>query len=112
MTTGENISTDSSWEQFKKEGLSLLNTIGKVVDQTANELSKLTVVSLEQEDRQKLDLLVDTGVVENRSAALRYLIQEGSRTRKDVFEKIEKTHAEIQMLKENLGAVFASKQVK
>ncbi len=112
MSAEENTSNNSSWEQFKKEGLSFLNALGKVVDQAASDLSKLTVLSMEAEDRQRLDQLVGAGVSENRSAALRYLIQEGSRTRKDLFEKIENTNAEIKNLKENLGVVFASKQVK
>ncbi|MAT44304.1 MAG: hypothetical protein CL609_18385 [Anaerolineaceae bacterium] len=112
MSAEENTSINSNWEQFKKEGLSLLNSLGKVIDQAANDLSKLTVVSLEEEDRQRLDQLVGAGVVENRSAAARYLIGEGARTRKDLFEKIERTNAEIKNLKENLGVIFASKQVK
>jgi len=112
MAENEQNQTESSWESFKKEGLTMLKTLGNLIDQAADDLSKLTVVSLEMDDRKKIDSLVNAGVVNNRGAALRYLVSAGIRSKKEVFEKISQTDQEIQHIKENLGKTFASQQME
>ena len=112
MSTQEQTQTRSHWDEIKKEGLSLLSALGKAIDQTAQDLSKITVLSLEMDEREKLDKLVKAGIFNSRSDALRYLINEGARTRKDLFDKIDLTDNEIQNLKQNLLQTFASKQME
>jgi Arc/MetJ-type ribon-helix-helix transcriptional regulator len=108
----ENKPQSTSWEQIKRDTLKLLESLGKAIDQTASELSKLSVVSLENEDRKSMDQLVSAGVVENRSQAVRFLIREGTNAKRELYAQIEKTNAEIQLLRQQLGTPFAGKQTE
>ena len=82
----------------------------KAIDQTANNLSKLVLISLEVDERQKLEKLVDSGLVSNLKDAARLMIQEGIKARTDLFSQINETNADIQALTNQLENKFASKQ--
>lgn len=100
----------STWDQIKDDSKRLLGSLEKAIDQTATSLSKLVLISLEVEDRQKLEKLVDSGLVSNLKDAARLMIQEGIKARADLFSQINETNADIQVLKKQLENKFASKQ--
>lgn len=88
----------------------MLNSLEKAIDQTASSLSKLVLISLDIDERQKLEKLVDSGLVSNIKEAARLMIQEGIKARSDLFSQINETNADIQALKKQLEIKFASKQ--
>ena len=100
----------STWNQIKDDSKRLLSSLEKAIDQTANSLSKLVLISLDVEERQKLEKLVDSGLVSNLKDAARLMIQEGIKARSDLFSQINETNADIQALKKQLEIKFASKQ--
>lgn len=112
MTTVSQTTSGDSWERVRKEAIGFFKTLGQLVDDAADELSKLTVVSLEAEDRQKVDFLVKARVVETRSQAVRFLIREGAIKRADIFDKVHQTQVEIENLRQSLDSTFASKQTE
>jgi tyrosyl-tRNA synthetase len=109
---GNSQTQTSTWDQIKDDSKRLFKTFEKAVDETANNLSKLILVSLEPEDRQKLEKLVESGLASSVKEAARLMIQEGIKTRADLFTQINKTNMEIQDLKNQLDINFASKQTE
>jgi t-SNARE complex subunit (syntaxin) len=55
-----------------------------------------------------LDLLVEAGVAETRSKAAASLLKESVQDRQEIFEKVEKTRAQIASLKEQLHSLVGS----
>ncbi len=100
----------STWDQIKDDLKRLLSSLEKAIDQTANSLSKLVLISLDVEDRKKLEKLVESGLVTNLKDAARLMIQEGIKARSDLFSQINETNADIQALKKQLEIKLASKQ--
>ena len=110
MATVNNTQTTSTWDQIKDDSSRLLKSLGKVVDQLANDFSKIMVVSIEEEERKKMDQLVNAGLVENRGEALRFLVKEGIKACQETFSRIQHTNVEIDHLKKQIGEQFNSKQ--
>ena len=100
----------STWDQIKDDSKRLLSSLEKAIDQTANSLSKLVLISLDVEDRKKLEKLVESGLVTNLKDAAHLMIQEGVKARSDLFSQINETNADIQALKKQLEIKLASKQ--
>jgi metal-responsive CopG/Arc/MetJ family transcriptional regulator len=57
---------------------------------------------LKDEDLEKLDALVETELFKSRSEAAAYFIQEGIRSKNDLFEKVMPTIEKIKQLKETI----------
>lgn len=93
---------DSSWEPVLRETARLFESLGKALVSTAQDLSSLMVIRVDHETRERLDLLVEAGVARNRREGAEALITEGFKTQQDVFEKIERTRAQISALKAQL----------
>lgn len=100
----------STWDQIKDDSKRLLSSLEKAIDQTASSLSKIVMISLEVEERQKLEKLVESGLVSNIKEAARLMIQEGIKARADLFTQINQTNEDIQVLKNQLEVKLASKQ--
>lgn len=110
MTTVNNSQSASTWDQIKDDSSRLLKSLGKIVDQLADDFSKIMVVSIEEEERKKMDQLVSAGLAENRGEALRYLVKEGIKACQETFSRIQHTNTEIDHLKKQIGEQFANKQ--
>ena len=110
MTTVNNSQSASTWDQIKDDSSRLLKSLGKIVDQLAEDFSKIMVVSIEEEERKKMDQLVSAGLVENRGEALRFLVKEGVKACQETFSRIQHTNTEIDQLKKQIGEQFANKQ--
>jgi len=100
----------STWDQIKGDSKRLLNTLEKAIDQTADSLSKLVVITLEPEDRKQLEKLVDSKLASNMKDAARMMIQEGIKSRADLFSQIKQTKNEIDKLKNQLEVDFATRK--
>ena len=112
MSTANNTQPVSTWDQIKGDSIKLLNSLGKVVDQLAEDFSKIMVATIEPDQRSKMDQLVQAGFVENRGEALRFLVKEGINACKETFSRIETTNTEIDHLKKDLEDKFSSKQTE
>jgi len=102
----------STWDQIKDDSKRLLNTLEKAIDQTADSLSKLVVITLEPEDRKQLEKLVDSKLASNIKDAARMMILEGIKARSDLFSQIKQTNNEIDKLKNQLEVDFATRKTE
>ncbi len=79
-------------------GDNLKETFGNV--RTARD--SVVMVRIDKESKDKLDELVDAGVVSSRSEAAAFLISEGIKARGPLFDKISAKIEEIRKAKEEL----------
>ena len=88
-----------------EEAVKLFESLGKAIVTTAQDVSNLIVVPVDKVTREKLDMLIETGAAESRRDVVAGLVREGLQSRADVFERIEKTRAQIAALKQQLRSV-------
>lgn len=100
----------STWDQIKDDSKRLLNTLEKAIDQSAENLSKLVLITLEPEERKQLEKLVDSKLVSNIKDAASMMIQEGIKARSDLFTQINQTNDDIEKLKNQLEVNFSTKK--
>ncbi|MHB8135503.1 MAG: hypothetical protein ACYDH1_14930 [Anaerolineaceae bacterium] len=100
----------STWDQIKDDSKRLLNTLEKAIDHSAENLSKLVLITLEPEERKQLEKLVDSKLVSNIKDAASMMIQEGIKARSDLFTQINQTNDDIEKLKNQLEVNFSTKK--
>lgn len=108
--SNETQTTTTTWDQIKADSKRLLSSLETLLDQTASSLSKLALVTLEEEERNKINQLVDSNLVSNQREAIRMMVKEGIKSRPDIFTHVENTKHEIDIIKEDLKMKFSSKQ--
>jgi hypothetical protein len=81
-----------------KTALEIAREFGKM----AEDLTGMMLIRADKSLRTKLDMLVESGVVQTRREALEMLIRSGEAQRSRIFEQIEKTRVEIEALKKGL----------
>lgn len=80
----------------------LFKAFGQAVVMTAQEVTNLLVLHLDQDTCKHLDMLVEAGLAHHRAEAASMLIAAGIQARRPVFEKINQTGAQIAILKRQL----------
>lgn len=85
-----------------------MELLGKALLKTAQDVSNLMVVPVDKVTRAQLDLLVEAGVAETRTKAAASLLKESVQSRQEIFEKVEKTRAQIEALKQQLHSLVGS----
>lgn len=90
------------------ETAKVMESLGKALIKTAQDVSNLMVVPVDKVTRAQLDLLVEAGVAETRTKAAASLLKESVQSRQEIFEKVEKTRAQIASLKEQLHSLVGS----
>jgi hypothetical protein len=100
--------TMPSLTKIVDETAKVMESLGKALIKTAQDVSNLMVVPVDKVTRAQLDLLVEAGVAETRSKAAASLLKESVQNRQEIFEKVEKTRAQIASLKEQLHSLVGS----
>lgn len=98
-----------TFDEVVDEAVGLLESLGRALVCTAQDISQLMVIRTDAEMRERLDLLVDAGVVKSRRAGARAMIQEGIEARQPLFEEIERTQVRIAALKGQLRSLVTVK---
>lgn len=88
-----------------EETAKLFELMGRAIVTTAQELTNQMVVPVDKETRQCMDLLIQTGAVKTRTEAATFLLNEGIKANSPLFEKIVRTNAQINSLREQLRSV-------
>ncbi|MBN2391377.1 MAG: hypothetical protein JXR84_11665 [Anaerolineae bacterium] len=107
-TTAEPADTMPTLTKIVDETAKVMESLGKALIKTAQDISNLMVVPVDKITRTQLDLLVEAGVAETRSKAAASLLKESVQNRQEIFEKVEKTRAQIASLKEQLHSLVGS----
>ncbi|MGC9394361.1 MAG: hypothetical protein ACP5J4_05855 [Anaerolineae bacterium] len=106
--TTESADTMPTLTKIVDETAKVMESLGKALIKTAQDVSNLMVVPVDKLTRAQLDLLVEAGVAETRSKAAASLLKESVQNRQEIFEKVEKTRAQIASLKEQLHSLVGS----
>ncbi|RLE63458.1 MAG: hypothetical protein DRN53_02185 [Thermoprotei archaeon] len=79
----------------------MLKDIEKIEKQIikAWKRSNVVMTRLNDEDMAKVDALVEVGIFDSRSEAVAFLVHEGIKARKDIFDKIMPIVNQIQELR-------------
>ena len=87
------------------ETVKLLESLGKAFMNTAQDVSKLMVIKVDDQIRDSLDTLVDAGLSNNRRQAASTMMEEGINAKSVDFQKIEKTKEEIAKLRQQMQSL-------
>jgi len=98
----------SSFAMIVGETAKVLESLGKALIKAAQDVSDLMIVPTDKVTRAQLDLLVEAGVAETRGKAAGSLLKEAVENRQEVFDRIEKTRAQIAALKQQLHTLAGS----
>ncbi len=100
--------TSPTFTKIIDESAKLMESLGKALIKTAQDVSNLVVVPVDKVTRAQLDLLVEAGVGETRSKVAAGLLKEAVQSRQEILEKVEKTRAQIEALKQQLRSLVGS----
>jgi hypothetical protein len=98
-TSSEEKRSESASGEIKTEAVKLFNLLGRAVSITFQEVTNRLPMHLDPEIRHHLDLLVEYGAAQDRQEALKFLVDEGIQANRSLFEKIERTSAQIVALR-------------
>lgn len=95
----------TAWDNVLKETAKVFESLGKAIVTTAQSASHLMLVEMDQDTLDQLDLLVKNGMAKNRQEAAAELIVEGLKSRNAIFDRIQKTNAEIAALRQQIRSL-------
>ena len=104
----EHTDTMPSLTKIVDETAKVMESLGKALIKAAQDVSNLMVVPVDKVTRAQLDLLVEAGVAETRNKAAASLLKESVQARQEIFDKVEKTRAQIASLKDQLHSLVGS----
>ncbi len=93
------------FESIVKETVKAVESLSKAIVNVAQDSSEMLVVNVDAETRKQLDMLVKSGVASSRREAASMLIREGLKEKGRLFDKIERTNAQIAELRKQLQSL-------
>ncbi len=108
---------DESKEAFKQayqsSGVeSLGENVKEAVDRALSRRENVVMVRLNTESVQRVDELVEAGVVSSRSESVAFLVSEGIGAQSELFERIEQKVEQIRRVKQELRDLLNEKPPK
>jgi len=94
--------TASGLDEIKAETIKLLKLSGRAAAMTFQVVTNRLLVHLDHETCRKLDLLVESGAAQDRHEAVLFLLSEGIKANRAIFEKVERANAQITSLQAQL----------
>lgn len=94
-----------SVQQFFDEVGDLLITLGRAVGKVAEDATGLMVMPVDAQARHDLDALVEAGLAKTRAQAAVQLLRDGVQSNQSVYEKVERTRAQIDALRSQLRSL-------
>ncbi len=114
--------TEKNSKQIKGKIDEITYQVEKVATKTAESIKKafekalaarntVLTIRVNEESNEKLNMLVEAGIFKSRSESAAFLIQEGIKNQKELFEKINDKLKKIEKLKKELRDTIA-KEIK
>ncbi len=97
---------ESLVEEARSAGETLGENLREAIQSVLAGRDNVVMVRINKESLAKLDELVDAGIVTSRSEAAAFLIGEGIKARKPLFDRIAEKTAEIRRVKEELRTLL------
>ena len=103
--TGQAAQNPDSVQQFFDEVGDLLVTLGLAAGKVAEDVTGLMVMPVDEQARRDLDVLVEAGLAKSRAQAAVQLLRDGVQSNQSVYEKVERTRAQIDALRSQLRSL-------
>lgn len=101
---------DSNFDEIKAETAKLFRLLGRAVSVTLQETTNRLLIRLDHETRRHLDMLVESGAVQDRQEAVIFLISEGIKSNRPLFDRVENANAQITSLQTQLRTLNFEKE--
>jgi Arc/MetJ-type ribon-helix-helix transcriptional regulator len=98
---------DGLGNQVEKFAVRTAESIKKVIDKALAARNTVLTIRVNDESSQKMNMLVDAGLFKSRSESAAFLIQEGIRSREDLFGKIEGKLKKMEKIKDELKSIVS-----
>lgn len=100
--TSGGATSGEAWRQVVDSTVALLENLGEALVKSAQDLSQLMVVHVDDTTREHLDMLVEAEVVKTRREGVTYLLQAGIQAKSDAFARIAAARERISALRGQL----------
>ncbi|MBN1922105.1 MAG: hypothetical protein JW892_12725 [Anaerolineae bacterium] len=95
-------SGEEAWRAVLDGTVNLLENLGEAIVKSAQDLSQLMVVRVDEDTRERLDMLVEAEVVKTRREGVSYLLEAGIKAKSDAFARIVAARERISALRTQL----------
>jgi Arc/MetJ-type ribon-helix-helix transcriptional regulator len=106
LARGGRIAVDDFKASVKEFASRIPDQIGKAFESLQARAHAITV-QVDEETQRKIDALVEAGVFKNRSESAAYLIHEGIKSRREVFDAIDARMAEIDRIRSDMRTILS-----
>lgn len=93
-------------DHFEKFASRTAESIKKAVDRALASRNTVLTIRVNDECNKKLNMLVEAGLFKSRSESAAFLIQEGIKKQKSLFDKISNKLDEIGQIKQELQTII------
>ncbi|MFA9452426.1 MAG: hypothetical protein ACERK6_00805 [Candidatus Aminicenantaceae bacterium] len=98
---------DELGNQVEKFAVKTAESIKKVIEKALASRNTVLTIRVNDESNQKMNMLVDAALFKSRSESAAFLIQEGIRSREDLFTKIEGKLKKMEKIKDELKSIVS-----
>jgi len=98
---------DELGNQVEKFAVKTAESIKKVIEKALASRNTVLTIRVNDESNQKMNMLVDTALFKSRSESAAFLIQEGIRSREDLFTKIQGKLQKMEKIKDELRSIVS-----
>jgi len=84
-----------------------VESIKKTIDRALVSRNTVLTIRVNDEANERLGMLVETGLFKSRSESAAYLIEEGIKNQKPLFEKVAKKLEDIGKLKDDIKNILS-----
>lgn len=103
---------DELGDQVEKFAVKTAESIKKVIDKAMASRNTVLTIRVNDESNKKLTMLVESGLFKSRSESAAFLIQEGIKSQKALFDKISGRLQEIENIKEEIKDIISKETEK
>lgn len=89
-----------------------VESLKKTIDKALVSRNTVLTIRVNDEANEKLGMLVETGLFKSRSESAAYLIEEGIKHQKPLFDRVEKKLTEIGKLKDDIKVILSEEMNK
>lgn len=95
-------SGEDTWRAVLDGTVNLLENLGEALVKSAQDLSQLMVIRVDEDTRDRLDMLVEAEVVKTRREGVSYLLEAGFKAKSEAFTRIAAARERITALRTQL----------
>jgi len=95
-------------DQVERFATKTAESIKKAIDKALESRNTVLTIRVNDESNKRLNMLVECGLFKSRSESAAFLIEEGIKRQKSLFEKISSKMQEMEKIKSDLHEIVES----